>query len=238
MDTALQNLRLSPREIEQWSGLEVGDRWVGGLLLGIYRFSKLQQTLDWVGWLLFELVTAALIFVFTLPIGLGMVRIVPSSRVMLLSMGVSTLVGMIALCGYRVRKGRSHQTFLHLLDEIDHYHEVLDAIAVIDQLATAQGASPQAERHETLQVTRDCLVTGLKTERILREQRGWLVQDGAAHLEQSLALLKTLDLQAQADEYSEVLQQSFAIAERVRQELYGNGSVNHSLQIKNMNNRS
>ncbi len=226
MNAALQNLRLSTREIEQWSGLEVGDssaprvRWVGGLLLGIYRFSKLQQTLDWVGWLLFELVTAALIFVFTLPIGLGMARIVPSNRVMLVSMGVSTLTGMGALYGYRVRKGRSLQTLLHLLDEIDRYHEVLGAIAVIDQLAVAQGAVPQAERYETLQLTRDCLVTGLKTERILREQRSGLAQDGAAHLEQSLTLLKTLDLQAQADEYSEILQQSVGIAERVRQELY------------------
>lgn len=227
MSAALQNLRLSPREIEQWSGLEVGDRWVGGLLLGIYRFSKLQQTLDWMGWLLFELLTAALIFVFTLPIGLGMVRIIPSNRVMLVSMGVATLAGMVALCVYRVQKGRSLQTLLHLLDEIDRYHEVLEAIAVIDQLAAAQGASPHAQRYETLQITRDCLVTGLKTERILREQRVFLVQDGAAHLEQSLALLKTLDLQVQADEYSETLQQSFAIAERVRQGLYGNDSANH-----------
>jgi hypothetical protein len=182
---------------------------------------KLQQPLDWVGWLLFELVTAALIFVFTLPIGLGIVRIIPSNRVMLVSMGVSTLMGMGVLYAYRVRKGRSHQTLLHLLDEIDRYHEVLAAIAVIDQLAAAQGAAPQPERYETLQLTRDCLITGLKTERVLRERHGFFVQDGAAHLEQSLALLKTLDLQTQADEYSEILQQSVGIAERVRQELYG-----------------
>lgn len=221
MGGALQNLHLSPREIEQWSGVEVNDRWVGGLLLGSYRFSKLQHPLDWLGWLLFELVTAALIFVFTLPIGLGIVRIIPSNRVMLVSMGVATVVGMGALYGYRVRKGRSLQTLLHLLDEIDRYHAVLEAIAVIEQLSKAQGAVPQTERYETLQLTRDCLVTGLKTERILRSQSGWLGQDGVTHLEQSLALLKTLDLQAQADEYSEILQQSLAIAERVRQELYG-----------------
>jgi hypothetical protein len=233
MGSDLQDLRLSAREIEQWSGLEVSDRWVGGLLLGIYRFSKLQHPLDWLGWLLFEGVTAALIFIFTLPIGFGIVRIIPSNRVMLVSMGISTLLGMAALHGYRVRKGRSLQTLLHLLDEIDHYHEVLEAIAVIDQLAAAQGTVPHTERYETLQLTRDCLITGLKTERILREQRGWLAQDGAAHLEQSLTLLKTLDLQTQADEYSEILQQSFAIAERVQQELYGNGSINNSSLTNN-----
>lgn len=89
---------------------------MGGLLLGISRFSKLQHFLDWLGWLLFEGVTAALVFIFTLPIGLGIVRIIPSNRVMLVSMGVSTLLGMAALHGYRVRKGRSLQTLLHLLD--------------------------------------------------------------------------------------------------------------------------
>ena len=43
--------------------------------------------------------------------------------------------------------------------------------------------------------------------------------------EQSLALLKTLDLQIQADEYAEILKQSVAIAKRVQQELYGTAKV-------------
>jgi hypothetical protein len=221
MSADWQNLRLSSREIEQWSGLEVGDRWVGGILLGIYRFAKLQHLLDWVGWGLFELATASLLFVFTLPIGLGMVRIIPSTRIMVMTMGVSTLGGMVVLYGYRWGKGRSLQTLLHLLEEIDRFHEVLGAIAVVKQLAIAQGKASPAEHLETLQLTRDCLITGLKTERILREKRNWMMQDGAIHLEQSLALLKTLDLQTQADEYAEILQQSVAIAERVQQELYG-----------------
>jgi hypothetical protein len=160
--------------------------------------------------------------VFTLPIGLGLLRIIPSTRLMLIGMGVSTLGGMVVLYGYRRRKGRSLQTLVHLLDEIDRFHEVLEAIAVVDQLATAQGKAAPAQHLETLQLTRDCLITGLKTERILREKRNWMMQDGAIHLEQSLALLKTLDLQMQADEYAEILEQSVAIAERVQHELYGN----------------
>jgi hypothetical protein len=157
---------------------------------------------------------------------------IPSNRVMLVSMGVSTLGGMIALHGYRRRKGRSLQTLVHLLDEIDRFHEVLEAIAVVDQLAVAQGKAAPAEHLETLQLTRDCLITGLKTERILREKRNWMMQDGAIHLEQSLALLKTLDLQTQADEYAEILQQSVAIAERVQHELYGSAKAMDPLSMK------
>jgi uncharacterized membrane protein (UPF0136 family) len=232
MSATWQNLRLSPREIEQWSGLEVGDLWVGDILLGVYRFSKLRHPLAWVGWILFELATGALLFVFTLPIGLGVARMIPSNRVMLVSMGVTTLGGMLSLYGYRWRKGRSLQTLLHLLDEIDRYHDVLGAIAVIDQLAIAQGKASPAQHLETLQLTRDCLITGLRTERILREKRNWMVQDGSIHLEQSLALLKTLELQTQADEYAEILQQSVAIAERVQHELYGTVRTINPLSMK------
>lgn len=231
MSADLQDLRLSAREIEQWSGLEVSDRWIGGML-GVYRFSKLQHPLDWGGWLLFELITLALLFVFTLPIGLGILRTVPSYRVMGMTMGAATLVGAVALQGWRRRQGRSLQTLLHLLDEIDRYHEVLGTVVVVEQLAVARGAVPSTEPLETLQLTRDCLITGLKTERILRERNGFLAPEKVAHLEQSLALLQTLDLQAQASEYSAVLQQTLSIAERVQQELHAAYSTKNHPSFK------
>jgi dsDNA-binding SOS-regulon protein len=222
----LQGLHLSAREIEQLSGLEVSDRWVGGMLGGVYRFSRLQHPMKWVGWLLFEGLAGVMLFSFTLPIGLGMARLLPTlgeTRVMMVSMGVSTLVGMMVWHSYRFRKGRSLQTFMHLLDEIDQYHKVLQAVAVLDQLATVRGPALQSpERLEALQITRDCLATGLRTERIMREQGVFFaqLQDGFAHLDQSLALLKASEMQAQADEYATILQQSLLIGERVQQELY------------------
>ncbi|NJM74639.1 MAG: hypothetical protein HC852_01395 [Acaryochloridaceae cyanobacterium RU_4_10] len=222
-----RSYHLSVREIEQISGLEVSDRWVGGMLGGVYRFSQLQYPMEWFGWLLFEGLTAAMLFVFTLPVGLGVARVLPTlgeTRVMLVSMGVSTLVGMVVWHSYRIRKGRSLQTFMHLLDEIDRYHKVLQAVVVLDRLATVRGPILESpERFETLQITRDCLVTGLKTERIMREQGSFFaqLQDGFAHLDQSLALLKASEMQAQADEYAMILQQSLLIGKRVQEELYG-----------------
>jgi hypothetical protein len=222
----LQGLHLSAREVEQISGLEMSDRWVGGMLGGVYRFSRIQHPMEWVGWLLLEGLAGVMLFSFTLPIGLGMARLLPAwgeTRVMLVSMGVSTLVGIVVWHSYRIRKGRSLQTFMHLLDEIDRYHKVLQAVVVLDRLATVRGPILESpERFETLQITRDCLVTGLKTERIMREQGSFFaqLQDGFAHLDQSLALLKASEMQAQADEYAMILQQSLLIGERVQQELY------------------
>jgi hypothetical protein len=198
---------------------------VGGMFGGVYRFSQLKHPIHWLGWIWFEGLAGLMVFVFTLPIGLGMVRLLPrlgTTHVMLMSMGVATLVGLVLWHGYRVWKGRSLQTFMHLLDEIDQYHQVLQAVAVLDQLATVRNPSLQSpEWFETLQVTRDCLVTGLRIERIMREQGVFFarLQDGVTHLEQSLALLKTSEMQAQADEYTIILRQSLAIGERVQQEL-------------------
>ncbi len=223
--TDLQDLHLGEREIEQLSGLEVSERWIGGMFGGVYRFSQLRHPLQWVGWALFEGLAGLMVFAFTLPIGLGMAKLLPgisSTRVMFASMGVATLVGLVVWHGYRVWKGRSLQTFMHLLDEIDQYHRVLQAVAVLDRLATVRGPSTKSpEWLETLQVTRDCLVTGLRTERIMREQGVFFaqLQNGVSHLEQSLMLLKASEMQAQADEYATILQQSLAIGERVQQEL-------------------
>jgi hypothetical protein len=152
----LQNLRLGSREIESLSGLEVSDRWIGGILGGVYRFSQLHHLVDWLGWLLFEGIVAVLLFVFTLPIGLALSHLGSSEAqgtlIMLSSMGASTFLGMLLWNGYMVRQGRSLRSFMHLLDEIERYHDVLDAVAILEQLQSVQDRPPQpASRLETLQ---------------------------------------------------------------------------------------
>jgi hypothetical protein len=222
----LQNLRLGSREIESLSGLEVSERWIGGIVGGVYRFSQLRHLLDWLGWLLFEGIAAVLMFVFTLPIGLALSHLGGSEAqgtvIMLSSMGVSTFVGMLLWNGYMVRQTRSLQSFMHLLDEIERYHDVLDAVEILEQLQSVQDRQPQpASRLETLQLTRDCLVAGLKTERILRGQLGRRSQTevGISQLEHNLTTLQALALQEKADEYSALLAQALQIGQSVREEL-------------------
>ncbi len=218
----LQNLRLDSREIESLSGLEVSDRWIGGIIGGVYRFSRLRHWADWLGLLLFEGIAAALLFVFTLPIGLTLSRFGGGTVMMLSGMGLSTLLGMLAWNGYMVNQARSLQSFMHLLDEIERYHDVLDAVAILEQLQSVQDRPPQpASRLETLQLTRDCLVAGLKTERILRGHLGRRSQKeaGLLQLEHNLTTLQALALQEQADDYSTLLAQALQIGQSVREEL-------------------
>jgi hypothetical protein len=224
LELDLHNLRLSAHEIERLSGLEASDHWVGGMIGGVYRFSQLRRPLDWLGWLSIEAVALALLFMLTLPIGLIILRWGSgSATAMLIGMAISTLVIALGWTGYRVRRARALQTFLHLLDEIDRYHEVLDAVAVLEELQSIRQSRPPSfpSAHlETLQVTRDCLVAGLRTERILRGSLGRRSQEaGLEQLEQSLSTLKALSLQEQADDYSMLLTQALEIGQSVQSEL-------------------
>jgi hypothetical protein len=227
MDLNLPDLRISTREIEQLSGLEVTDRWVGSLLGGTYRFSRLQSPPAWAGWLLFEVMVITLLFIFTLPIGLAVARFSPasSSSLIIASMGVATIMGTLCWYGYRWRNARLLQTFLHLVDEIDRYHAVLNAVEVLTNLqdlrVQPQHQGDAAHLQETLALTRDGLVIGLRTERIFRERLGGKAQlhNSLTQLEDYLSAMQTLELEAQADEYVAVLHQTLQIGHAVRAEL-------------------
>jgi hypothetical protein len=229
----LQDLRLGSREIENLSGLEVSDRWIGGIIGGVYRFSRLRRLADWLNWLLFEGIAAALLFVFTLPIGLALSRLGASEAqgtvILLAGMGFSTLIGMLVWNGYMLRQRRSLRSFMHLLDEIDRYHDVLDAVAVLEQLRSVQDRPQSSTPNclETLQITRDCFIAGLKTERILRSPLGRRSQTeaGLLQLEHNFVTLQSLAVQDQADEYSTLLAQALQIGQSVREEL-AKSSVN------------
>lgn len=218
----LEDLQLGPREIERLSGLEVSDRWVGGMLGGIYRFSKLQQLGDWLGWLLIEGVVASLLFVLTLPVGLIVLRVLgsESTPAMLASMAGATVAVELLWISHRQKRLRLLQTFLNLLDEIDRFHEVLNEVITLEQLQSVRGPSSALNHFETLQTTRDCLVAGLKTERILRGiGRRSQTKAGLEQLEQNLLTLEALSLQNQADEHSKFLSQALQISHSVQTEL-------------------
>ena len=223
MDDA--DLRLSNREIESLSGLEVSAHSVGGMMDGVYRVSTLRHPTDWLGCLISEAIALSLLFMLTLPIGLGIMRWSEDSvGMMLTGMGVSTLVIELGWTSYRVKRSRSLQTLLHLLDEIDRYHEVLDAVAVLEELQSIRQSQAQSflpAHLETLQVTRDCLVAGLRTEQILRTRTGRRPQEaGLEQLAHSLVTLKALSVQEQADDYSTLLSQALEIGQSVQEELF------------------
>ena len=223
MHPDLATLKLSDRDIEHLSGLEVNELWVGGLCGGVDRVPKIT-TLKWCLWFGFtELAVIALVHMFTVPLGLAVIRQASDlnqPRVKVLFLGVTlgiTLITMIGWHGYRWHRARLLRPLLHLLHELDRFHQVLTAVDALDRLAAIShsplGVTDRAAVLDALQLTRDNLVAGLITEKILRSRGGGQVHqaDLRSHIEQNLAVLSAMEIQDQAQEYNRLINEALEI---------------------------
>jgi hypothetical protein len=109
-----------------------------------------------------------------------------------------------------------------LLDEVDKYHCVISAIDINDQLATSGNSQSSINDREkvisALQLIREDLVRALKTERILRDNKKLLANNQELFVN-NLANLQALQLNSQAGEYAQFINQSLQIALDVQAEI-------------------
>jgi hypothetical protein len=114
------------------------------------------------------------------------------------------------------------QALAILLDEVDKYHAVINAIDINDQLATSGNAQSRINDRDkvisALQLIREDLVRALKTERILRDNKKLLANNQELFVN-NLANLQALQLSSQAGEYDQFLNQSLQIALDVQAEI-------------------
>ncbi|MBD2338771.1 hypothetical protein H6G64_17495 [Calothrix sp. FACHB-156] len=109
-----------------------------------------------------------------------------------------------------------------LLDEVDKYHSVINAIDINDQLATSGNTQSRINDRDqvisALQLIREDLVRALKTERILRDNKKLLANNQELFVN-NLANLQSLQVSSQAGDYAEFLNQSLQIALDVQAEI-------------------
>jgi hypothetical protein len=102
-----------------------------------------------------------------------------------------------------------------LLDEVEKYHQVVQAIDIHDQLTnsgnTQGNISDREQVISALQLIREDLVRALKSERILRDNKK-LLANNQDLVVNNLANLQTLQVSSQASEYAQLLNQSLQIA--------------------------
>jgi hypothetical protein len=122
-------------------------------------------------------------------------------------------------------KVRSMQTLANLLDEVDKYNEIIQAIVVLDRIEALGklqvNTISRKQACNVLKIARDSLVYGLMTERILRENQSLLARryDLFANIENNLVTLRTLEVNSQANEYAELMDRAFQIGASVYQEI-------------------
>ncbi|MBD1848098.1 hypothetical protein H6F89_33015 [Cyanobacteria bacterium FACHB-63] len=235
MNPDLAALRITAEEIERLIGLDVNEIFIGGAIGGVYRTSVFEHSSRLLTLIATELVVAALVFAFSIPVGLGLTQAnggsfdLPATlRFLQITVGI-TLAVMFGWNGYMQYARKRFALLMPLLDEVDRYNEMIEAVAMLFKLEELQSnhsvALPSEQDRtqilEALRMTRDSLVSGLLTEKILRESRGLLArrQDLLANIETNLAALQTLEINQRASEYRTVLNEALQIGMTVYQEV-------------------
>ncbi len=108
-----------------------------------------------------------------------------------------------------------------LLHEVDRFNAVVKAININDRIEEAGNQVTIKERKrviEALKYTRADLVRALKTERILRENNNFIVNNSEL-LANNLATLTQMQVSEQASEHGRLLNEALEIALDVQQEM-------------------
>jgi hypothetical protein len=141
-----------------------------------------------------------------------------------ITIGIAVII-VLGWNGSWLLKSRQMAVLAALLDDADRYNEVIQAVDVLDRLEAAGnthlGLDSRSQVLQALSLTRESLVCGVMTDRILRENRGLLARryDLLASIESNLGSLRTLDVTNQASDYGYLLNQALQIGISVYQEV-------------------
>lgn len=109
-----------------------------------------------------------------------------------------------------------------LVKEVDRYNAVIKAVDINDQLEEAGnpgvGLSDREKVIQALSLMKADLIRALKTERILRENKGFIAKHPQLFTT-NLTALTALQLSDRASEYGRVLDQALQVAVGVQEEM-------------------
>ncbi|KPQ34949.1 MAG: Syntaxin [Phormidesmis priestleyi Ana] len=221
----LDNLRISQQEQDKLTDLDISDVTMGWA----YRqtaFSP-QRRLTWLSE---QLLTVGVALIFCLPITLLLSRSLSGDNVQAVWRWLPVGgVGAIALTtfwtGYRWQAGQRLIILSHLLDEIDRFNEMVAAVEILEELGSTQNSQLNLENKEdvleALHLTRESLVCGLMTERVMRKHQRLMArrQQMFSNIERNLATLQQLQVNDAASDYGRLLNEAIQIGTSVHHEL-------------------
>lgn len=227
MDEALanlDNLRISQRELDELTGLDISETTMGWA----YRQAAFrpERRLAWLG---SQLLTLGVLLILCVPVLLIAARSIGGDDEqivwLVLPIGVFVAIALtIAWALYRVSAGKQLITLSHLLDEIDRFNEMVAAVEILEELANKGSRLNLENREEVLEalhLTRESLVCGLMTERVLRKHQQFMArrQEMFASIERNLVTLQQLQVSDEATDYGRLLNEAIQIGTSVHREL-------------------
>jgi hypothetical protein len=232
MQTDIRNLQITEQDLERVTGKEISLLFIGRA----YRISMLQGKKCLVPFLLSEAIIIFLISIFSLPISIlifqSLGRPIDNRQD---QVGFAIFVFafiLILFAGWNLfawKRAKKMACLSHLLDEVDKYNQVIAAIDICDRLKSASNQPVNRDQHlehredilQALELTRDSLICGLTTEKILREHCNFVSSHRQLfdNIEQNLIALESLEVKNQADQYSSMLNDALVIGMNVQKEM-------------------
>jgi len=227
MPSDFEHLTITHQELEQLTGLEISDVFLGRAFRPAWgkhkRFLALLMT---------ELLTFGVILIFTLPITLVLMvylngRSIPTNEALRFLPGAfGVAIALLLLWNlYLMLQGRKLKTLAHLIEQVEQHNEMILAVRIIDELSAVNAdinkVNDRSEILQALTATRESLIAGLMTEKILRKHQRFIARrhELFAQIETNLATLQKLQVHHQAAEYSALLNEALSIGLVVRQEV-------------------
>lgn len=228
MQSDIRNLQITEQDLERVTGREISLLFIGSA----YRISILKKTQCLAPFLLSEAIALFLISIFSLPISIlvfqSLGRPVDNLQD---QVGFAVFVfsfALILFAGWNLfawTRAKKMACLSNLLDEVDKYNQVIVAVDICDRLKSVGNQSANLSHREdilqALELTRDSLICGLTTEKILREHRSFLSghRQLFANIEQNMIALESIKVQNQADQYSSMLNDTLDIGMNVQREM-------------------
>lgn len=221
----LDNLRISPRELDQLTGLDISDVSMGWA----YRQTAFAAHRR-LGWMSEQLLSLGVGLIFCLPAALLLARALSNDNVHAVwaAVPVGAVIAVILTASWtahRWREGKKLITLSHLLDEIDRFNETVSAVEILEELGAAKSSRLNLENREevleALHLTRESLICGLMTEKVMRKHQQFMSrkQEMFSSIERNLATLQLLKSNDDANEYGRLLNDAIQIGTSVHQEL-------------------
>ena len=210
----LLGLEISKGELRHLSGFDPDD---------IFRPSIFKNRQKRLNFFINELIVALALT----PIVIGFIYafiILPiiGSSIKLAILLLIVIPALVFLGRWLWRRKVSPQSLAKLLDEVDEYHKLIEAIDINDQLASSGNLQSNLEDREkviaALKLIREDLVRALKTERILRDNKKLIAQKHELLID-NLSNLQALQASSEASEYAQLLNQSLQIALDVQDQI-------------------
>lgn len=205
------------------------------LAIDAYRAFILRRAKPIVSVLLTELFAFGLVLIFVMPVSFLVLR--NSGNLPEDSTGVIrlfTIISGLCLLGallsnvYLWKQAKQIKSLARLLDEVEKYNGVIQALILIDELESVGNSTPQRDRLRTrkdvveaLKITKESLISALRVERIIRNHENFIGgrYELLANLENNLNNFMSFDMSDSASEYGRLLNESLRIGITVHKEM-------------------